>query len=286
MKPIKLTSRALDVLAEVICGGTIRGMDQALTPYRKWTEIEAFFTEDIGLADPPTPPMSRTQFARACLARVNGTPTMHEVLSACGRPVDFHGTDFSAARLAEVLNGVLEHEGLRLVEGTKGFVVVGRIESQVDGSALSSSYVAALVEKCESRLGMGDFEGATTVARTLLEAVLGKLEEKLVGTRTDHKGELPKQFKAVAKALNMDDQRPDLDARFKDLVRGLVVVANAIAPLRSGLGDAHPRKRAPAEHHARLIVNSAKTVATFLVDSYKYQHERSTKGRAHAETLR
>ena len=72
----------------------------------------------------------------------------------------------------------------------------------------------------------------------------------------------------------MDDQRPDLDDRFKDVIRGLVMIANGLAPLRNKMSDGHARERKPAPHHARVVVNAAKTVSAFLVESYRYQKEK------------
>ena len=112
------------------------------------------------------------------------------------------------------------------------------------------------------------------MARTLLEAVLSELEARLAGIKANYKGDLPKQFKQVAKLLRMDEQRQDLDDRFKDVIRGLVMVTNGLAPLRNKMSDGHARVRKPAPHHARVVVNAAKTVSAFLVASYSYQTER------------
>lgn len=144
---------------------------------------------------------------------------------------------------------------------------------------LSDEYVGELSAKCESRLASGDLDGAVTVGRTLLEAVLGELELRLAGERGDYQGDMPKQFKAVTKLLRMDEQRPDLDERFKNVIRGLVMIANGLAPLRNKLSDGHARVRKPALHHARVVVNAAKTVASFLVESYQFQKD---KGLIHA----
>ena len=40
------------------------------------------------------------------------------------------------------------------------------------------------------------------------------------------------------------------------------------------MSDGLARERKPETHHARVIVNAAKTVATFLVESYVVQRER------------
>lgn len=142
------------------------------------------------------------------------------------------------------------------------------------GDILSDEYIKELSDKCTLKLAARDFDGAITNARTLLEAVLAALEERLTGTRGDYKGDLPKQFKRVARLLRMDDERSDLDDRFKDVIRGLVMIANGLAPLRNKMSDGHARERRPAPHHARVIVNAAKTTATFLVESYTYQSEK------------
>jgi hypothetical protein len=136
---------------------------------------------------------------------------------------------------------------------------------------LSDEYVRELSGKCDSRIATGDLDGAVTVGRTLLEAILSELEIRISGVRGDYKGDLPKQFKQVTKLLRMDDQRPDLDDRFKDVIRGLVMVANGLAPLRNKMSDGHARERKPALHHARVVVNASKTVSAFLVESYVYQ---------------
>ena len=139
---------------------------------------------------------------------------------------------------------------------------------------LSDEYIQELSNKCDDRLAKGDFDGAITTGRTVLEAILAELEQRLAGARGDYKGDLPKQFKKVAKLLKMDDERPDLDDRFKDVVRGLVTVTHGLAPLRNKMGDGHARERKPAPHHARVVVNAAKTVALFLVESYAFQQRK------------
>ncbi len=139
---------------------------------------------------------------------------------------------------------------------------------------LSDAYVQELVEKCDDRIRRGDFDGAITSGRTMLEATLGELQLRLTGARDDYKGDLPKLFRQVAKLLRMDDERSDLDDRFKDVIRGLVTVVHALASLRNKISDGHPRVRRPPAHHARLVVNAAKTVSSFLVESYAFQRNK------------
>jgi hypothetical protein len=188
-----------------------------------------------------------------------------------------------AKALVTPFNEHLQVDGWELVEGKPisgrpTFVARRRASGAVVFPApihatdeLSDEYVPELGGKCDRRLASDDLEGAVTVARTLLEAILLELEIRLAGTKGNYKGDLPKQFKQVTKLLPMDEQRSDLDDRFKDVIRGLVMVANGLAPLRNKMSDGHARERKPAPHHARVVVNAAKTVAAFLVESYSYQ---------------
>lgn len=95
------------------------------------------------------------------------------------------------------------------------------------GNPLSDEYVREIADKCRVKLETGDYDGAITNARTLLEVVLGELEEALTGARSGYAGDLPRQYKAVSRMLRLDDDREDLDARFEDVVRGLVAVVKA-----------------------------------------------------------
>jgi len=185
--------------------------------------------------------------------------------------------------LVATFNAQLSADGWELVEGKPisgrpTFVARRRASGAVALPApthatdvLSDEYVRELSDKCDSRIASGDLDGAVTVARTLLEEILTQLEVRLAGAKGNYKGNLPKQFKQVTKLLRMDDQRPDLDDRFKDVIRGLVMIANGLAPLRNKMSDGHARERKPALHHARVVVNAAKTVSAFLVESYTYQ---------------
>ncbi|MFM2151927.1 MAG: hypothetical protein RL199_362 [Pseudomonadota bacterium] len=196
-----------------------------------------------------------------------------------------------ASRVSRVLEALLEHRGLREEDNAsvnlakvKGLIARLR-KTQVSmlpvtraPDILSFEYVQELEAKVDQRFAAADLDGAITAARTMLEAVLVELERQLAGAIGDYKGDLPRQFKAVAKQLRIDDERADLDDHFKQVARGLVQVVNGLAPIRNKMSDGHARERKPEEHHARVIVNAAKTVATFLVESFRAQRERGLLG--------
>jgi len=191
-----------------------------------------------------------------------------------------------ASRVAQVLEALLEHSGTQAGDETSSNLVkvknlIARLrKAQVTMlpvtravDALSLAYVHELDAKIDQRLSSADLEGAITAARTMLEAVLVELEKQLTAAPGDYKGDLQRLFKSVAKQLRIEE-RPDLDDNFKQVVRGLVQIVNGLAPIRNKMSDGHARERKPEPHHARVIVNAAKTVATFLVESYLFQREK------------
>lgn len=147
-------------------------------------------------------------------------------------------------------------------------------EAHAFADPLTHDYIQELDTTTQRRLSDGDLEGAITTARTSLEAILRALEVKLLGKAGDHKGDLLRQFKSVAKRLGMDTDRADLDESFKQTVRGLFSIVTGLSSIRNKMSDSHVRERKPAPHHARMVVNAAKTVTAFLVESYLFQRDK------------
>lgn len=77
--------------------------------------------------------------------------------------------------------------------------------------------------------------------------------------------------------MRLDDENPALDENLKQVMRGFVTVVNGLAGLRNKISDGHAREFKPVPHHARVVVNAAKTVADFLVRSYSFQREKGRR---------
>lgn len=187
----------------------------------------------------------------------------------------------SPSEVARVLAALLDARGERDGDETSAALrrykaIVSRLEgvSVSMGSpvarqdVLTLQYVQELEQKADRRLSAGDLDGAITVSRTLLEAVLSELERRLTGTANDYRGDLQRQYKAVAKHLRIDDQSDEVDDGFKQIARGLVQIVNGLATIRNKASDGHARHVKPHERHARAATNAAKTVASFLVEVY------------------
>jgi Abortive infection C-terminus len=112
-------------------------------------------------------------------------------------------------------------------------------------------------------------EGAITAARTALERVCKHICEERNEPYPDG-GDLSRLYKAAARSLKI---APDQHAErvVKQILSGAATVVDGLAGLRNALSDAHGRGKEevrPAPRHARLSVNMAFGLATFLIDTH------------------
>jgi hypothetical protein len=117
----------------------------------------------------------------------------------------------------------------------------------------------------------GDYDGAITNARSLVEAVLYEIEGRLDASRPPYDGALQKLYKRAQKLLNLDPDKGNFTESLKTILRGLSNIVAGMAPMRNKMSDAHVRTYKPERHHAKLAVNSAKTLTDFLIDTLEYQ---------------
>jgi hypothetical protein len=114
-----------------------------------------------------------------------------------------------------------------------------------------------------------DPEGAITIARTLLETVCKRILDECSITYTD-KEDLPKLYSMTAKLLILaPDQHTE--EPIKAILGGAMTLVNGIGTLRNRLSDSHGRGGKPVRpsaRHAKLAVNIAGALATFLVETY------------------
>lgn len=136
---------------------------------------------------------------------------------------------------------------------------------------LTFAHIKEDLAKCEQRFSKEDYSGAITSARSLVEGVCNEIVVNITGESLEDKLDLPALFKKVRKHLNLDTDNPKLEAPLKQVISGLINIVNGLAEIRNENGDAHHRRYDVNKHHALVVINSAKTVVTFLFNSYEYQ---------------
>ena len=111
-----------------------------------------------------------------------------------------------------------------------------------------------------------NFDSAITKSRTLLEETFCYVIEKKGETPSDS-GDMMKLYRQVRELYNMHTDG-NTDRRINTLLSGLNSIVSAISEMRNKDSDAHgvgANRIAIDEHHARLFVNSAMTMADFIL---------------------
>ncbi len=162
---------------------------------------------------------------------------------------------------------LLDHlEGRNFAPGDQ---VASEVLESFDAQGVHSIWVKAVARRSS------DPEGAITVARTLLETVTKRILDE-TGEGYSDKDDLPKLYAAAAKTLNLAPSQ-HAEEPIKAILGGAMNLVNGLGTLRNRLSDSHGRGGKmpvkPSPRHASLAVNTAGSIATFLVETYQAQQE-------------
>lgn len=280
---VRVSPPTLDALVTVISGGSYmnKGGSGPYGPYRSGPEILEFF-RPFGFNESYASGFgSRQPEARERLVKLNGTPAMKQAIEAAVDPRHFIELDeVSDGDAADYLNEYLAHDGYKLVRSRGRFRLRSASAPPIEAGKLSfkapperHEMIQEQVTKCERRLEDGDYTGAITSARSLVEGALQQIEALLDPSPPKYNGKLSPLYTRVYKRLNLDPGREDLDNTIQQVLTGLISVISGLAPMRNQMGDAHPFEYRPRRHHAELAVNAAKTIVNFLDGTLTYQQE-------------
>lgn len=176
-----------------------------------------------------------------------------------------------------ITNSVIEHINGELCFGgnelvlTAGTFAIREIGKTVSVEApiikiIDRSYISDLCERALQAIETKDFDSAVTKSRTLLEEVFCYVIERKGQTPAD-KGDIKGLYTEVKKLYNMHPDK-DADKRINMLLSGLEKILSAITEMRNKNSDSHgvgANRINIAEHHARLCVNAAVTMADFIL---------------------
>lgn len=114
-----------------------------------------------------------------------------------------------------------------------------------------------------------DPEGAITLARTLLEDVCKTIITEMAEGYSEN-DDLPQLYRKTAALMNL---APDqyTEQVFKQILGSCQSIVESLGAIRNKLGDAHstgPVRARPTGRHAKLAVNLAGTMASFLAETF------------------
>lgn len=168
------------------------------------------------------------------------------------------------------INGALYFGGNELVQVGKVFIIraIGTTVSVAAPSVktIDRTYITDLSDRAMKDVLDGNYDSAITKSRTLLEEVFCYVIEKK-GEEPSESGDIGKLYNQVKQLYNMH-QSKDMDKRINGLLSGLEKILSAITEMRNKGSDSHgvgAKRIHIADHHARLFVNSAMTMADFVL---------------------
>jgi AbiJ N-terminal domain 3/Abortive infection C-terminus len=185
--------------------------------------------------------------------------------------------DAEVASLLELFNRRLVHDGWKIIErerisGHPVFVAISiEVAIQVhDEERIGSEYALSQLKKCDEKITIGDYDGAISAARSLVESTFADLYNKMTGDTILKGGSLMDSYKIVRNLLNLSDDKFANEA-IKNILRSLSTMVEGLDNLSNMMGDRHIRPAKPQRHHAQLCVNTAKTLVNFLYDTLDYR---------------
>ena len=131
---------------------------------------------------------------------------------------------------------------------------------------INSDYIRDMAQRAQENISLGYFDSALTQARTLLEDVLIYVIEK-EKVEIKKSGDINVLYNQVKTLYHMHNA-PDMDKRINGLLSGLNSIVYSIGEMRNKAGDAHghgSQRKNIRDYHARLYVNSAMTIADFIL---------------------
>ncbi|NES42718.1 MAG: abortive infection family protein [Moorea sp. SIO1G6] len=279
---MKLSKETILVLRDIITG------NGNCSPYRNGKQLVEFFNQFScsGWEDEYGPGFpARWQYAEEKLSEFNDRPIMKDILLAAIDTRHFLKETSDNQKAVELLNKYLEFDSYKLQSSGNNKWNVYKLDgSQIELShpygnsqEVTHKFIDEQISKCDKKLAEGDFDGAITNARSLVEAVLSAIEQEFDSNPPEYKGDLQKLYKQVQKHLKLSPGQENLAQCLKQILSGLTSIVHGLATLRNNMSDAHARSYQPSEHHARLAVNSAYTLCDFLFATKEYQMQKNNK---------
>ena len=271
---MKLSQSSISALGKIITG------DENLSPYRTGHQLVKFFNEygfdDVyGQGFP-----SRWEYAEQKLWLLNDSQAIAKIISDQFDPhlwVDFN---LEPEEAVAYINKRLELDGFTLKKDNRKFRLLNLEGLHVElapsfkaNETLQHAFESNL-EKINKKVLEGDYSGAITNSRSLLETVLYSIEEELTGEIGSRNGSLDQLFTRVRKLMNLDPSRKETPESLKKILTGLINIVNGLANIRNEFSDSHAPAYKADRHHAKLAANSAKTLVDFLLESLSYQKKK------------
>lgn len=244
---------------------------------------EECFSEDSDITNNPqytSREFKLEKYVRLQLEKINGTSRIHDFIIVYFKHIYDYADE--PEEVIEYLNRYFDADGYSVekIESSDEYKIYSLDDCLVNYDCIfketeRGNYILINEhnEKCFNKIKSGDYSGAITNSRSLLEQLLCEIraerlraQSRRVSGYNGDIGQLVEEtFPLISFQLGQvgGAQRAyeKLENGFKDLISGLAI-------LRIGMSDAHSITYVPTQKDAILAVNTAKTLSNFIVKHY------------------
>lgn len=250
--------------------GQLIAGDTKVAPYLSGPQLINFFN-DQGFDDVYEPGFpTRWKFATERIEQLNNTDKLRRMFEEFVDPRRYGGDEETSEKITSAINSLIKCDGFALQKVGNTYKVVainGNLIQPETTKAMGHEFVSGQVQKCEQKILAGDYAGAITNARTLIEAVLIHIIETIEGEEVKNDGNVLNLWNRTKKALKLNLKKEDVPEPVFQILSGLDSSLNGLAGLSNNAGDRHANKFNTKRHHAKLAVNVAMTMCDFLIDT-------------------
>jgi len=176
MNKIKVSNKTIEYFRDIVTG------DSRKTEYLSGSRLVDFFNyfgfdDEYGQGFP-----SRWFYAENKLKDLNRDGRIREVIEYYYSPINFIGQEDLFLKLVEELNKYLYFDNLSIdIIGKKCVFSVSQVEINVKTiKKIDHDFIQENILKCDNKIKEGDYSGAITSARSLVETVLLYIRFKTV----------------------------------------------------------------------------------------------------------
>lgn len=271
---MKLSEYSIKNLAKVVCG------DCGYTPYLSGHNLVLFFNKygsnDVYEQGFP----SRWKYTEEKLMEQNGTINIKKIIEEIIDPRRFIGLQITIEDAIRNINDFLKYDKYELKKSGDYYNVSdfsGLIIEPETTKQINHTFVQEQIEKCFKKLLEGDYNGAITNARSLVEAILIEIIEIFENKEIKNDGDIDNLYKRVKKILNLEIDKNQMPDTIIQILSGLNSITSGLAGLSNNSADRHANKFKTEKHHAKLAINSAMVFCDFLLDSMNFQNDKIKK---------
>lgn len=249
--------------------------DDTHFPYRTGEKLVLFFNQ-LGFKDvyPESVIQSRRIYTQTRIKELESDNLLKRLVDMVLDPRTFFDTSLNINEAAEYMKSYLKLEGYDLTNNDGRYRLITKETGIVEHreiEILSYDFINEQIDKCGEKIQNGDYDGAITNSRSLIESICIQIIEKINKSPYKSDGKLQSIYKDLKDVMNLNIDKSKYPDSIIEILSGLITIINGISGISNNASDRHHRIYKPQKHHAKLAVNVALSFCVFIVESYQYQ---------------